>query len=459
MNNALKTFFIIQIFCTVCLAVNNQAYSPIGNPTVPPSSVRSGLTRSPNPINTNGNLVVTGNVSGGTQFRGLVPYRSTTDFGSSAGSSDISSFLRRSAPIDISSGQTSPQPYYLPSSTVSSLNRYGASGLTTYPSIRETGGTGDFIIPKYVNAQAASGTPMITLPSGYTLARPMSYNNQTDLERLVGTGLVSRREKGDLTAVLHKTNENDKDNLKTNQMVQLKDGNIPSKLEPLKPDERSEPAKPQQSGQVQPDSSKVSTAKSVYEQMLEEIGTGGTEISSANEQMQITKQSQTDTTTVKESNAMDMRSNLSEIDKKTAEALVGVHKTFAVMADDKFNSYMKSAEEFLKQGQYYRAADAYTLASIYNPGDPLAYAGRSHALFASGEYMSSAYYLMTAINIFPQYVKFKIDLNAMIPDKDRLESRITDITKWIEKNNSPELNLIPTNNMVSVILAEAFNPQ
>jgi tetratricopeptide (TPR) repeat protein len=103
---------------------------------------------------------------------------------------------------------------------------------------------------------------------------------------------------------------------------------------------------------------------------------------------------------------------------------------------------MKSAENYLKQGKYYRAADSYTLASIYNPSDPLAYAGRSHALFASGEYMSSAYFLTMAINMFPQYVNFKVDLNAMIPDKDRLESRISDVKVWIEKTNSPELNFL-----------------
>ena len=103
---------------------------------------------------------------------------------------------------------------------------------------------------------------------------------------------------------------------------------------------------------------------------------------------------------------------------------------------------MRTAEEFLKQGKYYRAVDAYTLASIYKPDDPLAYAGRAHALFASGEYMSSAYFLARAINIFPQYVNFKIDLNAMIPDKDRLESRIADVKQWIEKTQSAELSFL-----------------
>ena len=56
--------------------------------------------------------------------------------------------------------------------------------------------------------------------------------------------------------------------------------------------------------------------------------------------------------------------------------------------------------------------------------------------------MSSAYFLARAINIFPGYVKFKIDLNAMIPDKDRLESRIADVKQWVEKTQSAELSFL-----------------
>ncbi|MFA5292693.1 MAG: hypothetical protein WC496_06620 [Phycisphaerae bacterium] len=438
-NIAIRTFFVIQVFCAACLAIN----SPIGDPTVPPSSVQSGLRRSPNPINTSGNLTVTGNVSGGAQFRGFVPYRSTTDFGAYAGSSDLNSFLRRSAPINISNSQTSPQPYYLPSQTVSSMTRGGASGLITYPSIKQDHGTGYYAIPKYVNAQAATGLPATPLPYEYTQTRPLSYNNPLDLERLVGYGLMSRREQKNLTTALQRTIKSDNDNLKTNQQVLPEDESIPSVLEPVKPLERSKPVEPLKRGEIREDSLQTAPVKSIYEQMLEGAGQDKTqEQNLGDEQTQITKKSQPDITKIQDANAGGMRSGLSNIEKETAEAVTGVYKTFAAQTDDKFNYYMKSAEEFLKQGQYYRAADAYTLASIYKPEDPLAYAGKSHALFASGEYMSSAYYLVTVINIFPQYVKFKVDLHAMIPDKDRLESRIADIVKYIDKNHSPELSFL-----------------
>ncbi|MDD5011366.1 MAG: hypothetical protein PHQ00_04515 [Phycisphaerae bacterium] len=428
--NLIKVFFVIQIFCVVCSAVQ----SPIGDPTVPPSSTQRGLRRSPSPIDNSGNLIVTGNVRGGMEFRGLVPYRSTTEFGADAGSADIGSFLRRSAPIDIGRRQASPQPYYLPSTTVSSMNRNGTSGLVSYPSVKQTKGSGEFALPEAPKVQ-----DKITLPASsplyeYNLSRPLSYK-PADLERVVSYDLMRSKKQQDLIDALDKAAKDKQDALQPTEQIQQEDQSIFSGPEPIKPIERSfEPAEPLKPGQMREE---VAKTKSIYEQMLEEIKEGET---AAVEEEQAEEESRIGAIT--DANVGGMQSEFSKIEKETAEAIVGVHKTFAAQTEDKFNYYMKSAEEFLQQGQYYRAADAYTLASIYKPQDPLAHAGRAHALFASGEYMSSAYYLAAALNIFPEYVKFKIDLNAMIPDKDRLESRISDIKTWIDRTDSPELSFL-----------------
>ena len=103
---------------------------------------------------------------------------------------------------------------------------------------------------------------------------------------------------------------------------------------------------------------------------------------------------------------------------------------------------MRVAEEYLKRGRYYRAADAYTIASIYKSDDPLAHAGKSHALFAAGEYMSSALFLSRAIEIFPEYARFKIDLVAMVGDKDKLESRIANVEEWLDESDAAELKFL-----------------
>ena len=125
-----------------------------------------------------------------------------------------------------------------------------------------------------------------------------------------------------------------------------------------------------------------------------------------------------------------------------AKALLGEHKTFASFSKDRFNYYLKAGEDHLKEGKYCRAADAYTMALFYEPGNPLPYAGKSHALFAAGEYMSSALFLSRAIEIFPEYAMFKIDIVAMVGDRDKLESRIVDVKEWMEKSGSGELEFL-----------------
>jgi len=125
-----------------------------------------------------------------------------------------------------------------------------------------------------------------------------------------------------------------------------------------------------------------------------------------------------------------------------AKAILGKHSTFVAFSRDKFNEHVRAAEVYLKQGKYYRAADAYTLASIYKASDPLVYAGKSYALFAAGEYMSSALFLSRAIEIFPEYVRFDIDIVAMIGDRDKVESRIVDIEHWLERSDVGELHFL-----------------
>ncbi|MGA2915953.1 MAG: hypothetical protein ABSE89_08020 [Sedimentisphaerales bacterium] len=431
-NKKFVFILVLILFCTKCFALEDE----IGNPAAPPSSERSGLIRSPNPITTpSGNLTVTGNVGGMNYFHGLVPYGSPTDFGAPLGSEGISSFLRLTAPISSPTRpQFLPQPYYLPSSTVSTLAPNALGTTLTYPSIRATGGTGNFVesqIPKAVK------TPEISAASplyDYSRTRPLSYE-PTDLERATSLELMRKENKEKLSIALQKAGRGLHEITEEQQAKEQEENTlVPQPVKPAEPAERFKPLKPLQPDEI----TKVEAQKpveDVYEQMLEEV-------KKSSEQQPPSQLPGGLKQPEKPEEAPSEKGGLEEIEKETAKATVEIHRSFATQSKDKFNYYMRTAEEFLKEGKYYNAVDAYTLASIYKPDDPLAYAGRSHALFASGEYMSSAYFLARAINIFPQYVDFKIDLNAMIPDANRLESRIEDIKTWIERTQSAELSFL-----------------
>ena len=91
---------IVAVFCGVGLCLENPSVgNPIGSGTVPPTAYQPGLVKSVNPIDTSGNLLMTGNVANGMQFRGVVPYNSPTSFYAPASSlkntsASLDSFMR-----------------------------------------------------------------------------------------------------------------------------------------------------------------------------------------------------------------------------------------------------------------------------------------------------------------------------------------------------------------------------
>jgi tetratricopeptide (TPR) repeat protein len=123
---------------------------------------------------------------------------------------------------------------------------------------------------------------------------------------------------------------------------------------------------------------------------------------------------------------------------KTEDVLL-LYKSFASYHDDKFNKNIRLAEYYMKQGKFYRAADAYTMATVYKPQDPLGYAGKSIAMFATGEYMSSSLFLAKTLEIFPEYAKVRVDIVAIIGDKDTVENRILEAREWFDRSQSGEL--------------------
>ena len=176
---------IVAVFCGVGLCLENPAVvNPVGSGTVPPTAYKSGLIPSANPIDTSGNLVITGNVANGMQFRGVVPYNSPTSFYAPASSlrhtsAGLDSFLRDTAGsqnFGTSSGGLTP--YYSPVWTVTTTQPGGSDVVTT-----DAGGSGS-------NSYAGTKLPSAQTgyyQSGYTPQigrRPLSMSQQ-DLEKLV----------------------------------------------------------------------------------------------------------------------------------------------------------------------------------------------------------------------------------------------------------------------------------
>ena len=108
----------------------------------------------------------------------------------------------------------------------------------------------------------------------------------------------------------------------------------------------------------------------------------------------------------------------------------------------RFNLHYKAGQDHLKNGKYYAAADSFALASIFKRDDPLCLAGRGHALFAAGEYISSSLFLSRAIKADPEYIKAKINFAAMLGGQNVLDKRIADIKEWQLRSGSGNLDFL-----------------
>lgn len=455
--------------------VSSAIRNPADVATVPPSSIGSGLFRSPSPIDTSGNLVITGNVAGGRHFRGVVPYRATSEFLGELGSSSLDSFLRRSAGSEDLGRYTGAfTPYYSPSATVTTTRPgyYGVFGpLTTRIQGRAVDEMALPSLPYYYDAGTSyyGGLREPYFPIGREMEtrRPLLLTPQ-ELERLISGKLGRYPQEGEVSAEQYQV-QMEKLRWDLKQLAdETASRDVPELFELQTPMEQ-----PDEDGQLD-----------VYEQMKQQIdefqelleqlaaaeqaeeaadgreepnkgelyfaGSGPTLRKMAERETYQTKtelglppisrEMETPQSFQEEASLLDELSDF-ELAAR-AKAILGKHKTFASFSKDKFNQHLRAAEAYLKQGKYYRAADTYTLASIYKPNDPLVYAGKSHALFAAGEYMSSTLFLSRALAIFPEYARFKIDIVAMVGDRDKLENRIVDIKEWQQVSGSAELQFL-----------------
>jgi tetratricopeptide (TPR) repeat protein len=156
------------------------------------------------------------------------------------------------------------------------------------------------------------------------------------------------------------------------------------------------------------------------------------------------------------SSPLDELNKLSQADiSAKAKRIRGPHTSPESFSEAKFNQHIQAAQGHLKAGRYYAAADSFALASIYklDPGETgsdtaqagglaLCFAGRGHALFAAGEYISSALFLSRALKIAPEYARTKIDLAGMLGGENKLESRIADIKDWLGRSSSGQLEFL-----------------
>lgn len=125
-----------------------------------------------------------------------------------------------------------------------------------------------------------------------------------------------------------------------------------------------------------------------------------------------------------------------------ARRIMGPHTSLESLSEARFSGHIRDAEEHLRTGRYYRAADAFALAAVYKPDHPAVLAGQSHALFAAGEYMSSALFLSRTLSVLPEYTQVEVDFAALLGGQDKIARRLADIEQWYARSGSGQLQFL-----------------
>ena len=124
------------------------------------------------------------------------------------------------------------------------------------------------------------------------------------------------------------------------------------------------------------------------------------------------------------------------------EGAIGPLKTFVGTESSEVNRHMAYAEEAMKAGRYYRAAEGYDLARMVSPDNPLPALGRCMAFMAAGDYVSSAVSLFDAIRLFDSLSTFDVDLKAFLPDLKALDSRRADMERLLQVRDDGRMRFL-----------------
>ncbi|MHC4475724.1 MAG: tetratricopeptide repeat protein [Planctomycetota bacterium] len=557
-------FSVLSVFCAVGWGIEN----PAGISTVPVTSYRSGLIASPNPINRSGNLVITGNVRRGRHFRGVVPYRASTEFSGPLGSSSLDSFLRDSAGTRSYGGYVRGyDPYYSPTRTVT-ISRPGSVRLFRPQNVR-TGSVGgdrsdllalprreslasqELLLPRKTESYERFGLGPITSPvseqsvlpgiEGYLAGRgsiesPLRRGRDAAGEQVeyegIGRGILERsgpaeelrvaseplqfrqdfeqvglklepqrapvelyrrfladqeaKGIGESELIDVRRQADESEDLIDDAMVKAEEAERREKSAGrLVPEEgrtgvSSESQEPEGQGQVRSglgvratEGVGVPVGRDIegLQRFEEPVGLpeGGSNVWDLEAYRRAKRGDRNvgedldSSYFVTEEGQVVRRQSMDEGEARDygrqARAVIGPGKTFASYSREQFVKNMKAGEGHLKAGKYYRAADSYTLALVYEPDDAVAYAGKSHALLGAGEYMSSALFLSRALESLSAVgvkagaegelveqagpVNIGLFLSSFgLIERDTLESRIVEIEEWRQYSDSGELEFL-----------------
>ncbi len=350
--------------------------------------MRLAMPQSAGETSLDNNLLITGNVGGAKHFRATVPYRASSALQATMPSDSLSSFLRLSQQQNT---RASAPLVYTP--------YFSSTGTATHTQVGRPG-----IIAPGMFSQRAAATHVTQQPRPLVLGltTPDTMPAPEDLE-------APKRQYTD-----------------ENWAARFPEGlsliSQTSDLDPL----FQMPANIMQMDVV----------------LMQDVDAGPQNPSNADPLMQIMDANGLGRSRPEPSLQKAMQDpNASEKPTRSAYAMTS-KMALQAYAQTKFNGFMKAGEQLLKQGDYAKAADAYSLAGAYHSDHALAAAGKSHALMATRAYSASALHLIRALNALPDYAKTNMGLSDLVGGPRAIKGHIDRLESCTGGQPVPELKLL-----------------
>ena len=385
---------IVSVAAAIAWGAGSYTTPPGGSATGVPSSTQNGLV--PNKPSSTGGETVFLRDSSGQSYRGFVPYGSSFYYNRSSGSS-----IQRLTSDPSTSQVAGSSSYFDP--------RTGMRMDFIKPS---TGGSNPKINPYTpLNLPQTNNTQYSRQPRPLT-ARPDDLAQA--LDRRINPDVLtdSIKSKKDINVLAKEARDNAGRQIDPSLLLPTTPNSEPHSNLWKNPPEQQE---------------MLNRYEKIKNEMLEELRQS--ELNAAQKKSEDAKTSQdTDKTEDRSSSRSSRSSSLTQPPKAGASPIT-----------DRTMDYFAAAEEYLNQGRFYKAADTYSLAALWQPENSLAYAGQCWALFGAGEYMSSAYYLSRALVQNPKLAEQKINIAAILRDRDVFENRLIEMAGSQERSKSGEM--------------------
>lgn len=109
---------------------------------------------------------------------------------------------------------------------------------------------------------------------------------------------------------------------------------------------------------------------------------------------------------------------------------------------DMFNFRMRRGEASLKEGKYYDAAAEYEIAATINRTNPLAGLGSMLALLGANEPTSAAYHLRRAMTVFPPVMETRVAVKEFLKP-EIVEERLVQLQRQIDQAKEAKQTPVP----------------